>query len=222
MANEQSTIEIDGEERPLDQVRFIQLEGTELTVYLPEKREWAKNTAGEDVVVEKGGHQVNFQNGIYPPPNKTIDRVEAELLAEGDAYGELYTLAREEQETPTAEEVREQMEKDLEEDEVMIDGQVMSKAEAFEYLQSKDEDSAEEAPSEFDSEPEQQFEGEVFEGDLTDLDASNRQEALEMLAAQGVDMADAPPASATTAEIQEFAVDNGFNIVKYDLPENPE
>lgn len=219
---EVDTITIAGEERKLDDIKFVQLQGTELTIYLPENLQHYKNPQGEEVVVNKGGEKVQFRDGIYPPGDQTIDKDEAEMLADHPHYGELFTLAAEEQDTPTAEEVRESIEESMEENEVMVDGEIMTKAEALEYLKSQDGEEDENVPSEFDREAEDKFDGEVHQGQLKDLDASNRQEALELLASEGVPMENAPPASATTSKIQEFAVDHGYNIPKYDLPENEE
>jgi hypothetical protein len=217
-----NTIEVNGEERELDNIRFVQKRGTELTVALPEKTIPAKTPDGEDIVYKKGGQKITFRNGIYPPTDQTIEKEVAEIMLDHDHYGKLFVLAAEEQETPTSDEIREQMEASLSENEVMVDGQVMTQAEALDYLKKNgaDTDEEETATSEFETEAKaDQASGQVYQGGLTDLDATNRSGALEMLAQQGVNMENAPPASATTSKIQEFAVDNGYNIPKYDLPE---
>lgn len=209
-------ITVEGEEIALDELKFVQIEGTQLTVYLPEKYDTFQTPQGEKVAMQVAGGTVKFQHGIYPTGDDTISYGNAKMLVNHDHYGELFKVARSAFDVPTAEEVREAREESMAENEVFVDGQVMKKSEALEYIQGQQaETEAEQAPSEFEGEPD------TVEGhtEMKPLDASNKQEALEMLAQQGLTMEDAPSASDSTAKIQAFAMNHGFVIPKYDLPD---
>jgi hypothetical protein len=218
---EQDTLEVEGEKVDLDDLKFVQLHGTELSVYLPKQFKTFKNPEGEDMAIQVGGGTIEFRHGIYPPGDETITYANAKMLTEHKHYGDLFKVARSAFDVPTAEEVREAREEQMDEDEVFIDGQVMKKSEALDYLQSQGEEDEEKvdeaAPSEFDGE-EAEPEGNVIQS-LTEIDAANKQDALEKLASHGVDMEGAPSASDNTEAIQAFAMNNGFVIPKYDLPD---
>lgn len=209
----------------LDEVKFVSLVGNKLTVYLPEELEWYRGPDGERRAREIGGSRVNFQNGMYPPGEQSATYAEAKLLVEDPHYGDLFKIAAQEMDVEaTGGEGADQQMDDQEgadepqrseataSDQVRVNGQLMSKAEAREQLGIVEE------PTEGGAN-----EAHASEATASDLDVlsgpNNRTEALEALAERGLDMSEAPPASATSEEIQRFAVEHGFVIEKYDLPD---
>jgi len=202
-----------GEPVDLSTIKFVSLTGNNLTVYLPTEMEWYKGPEGERRAREIGGSAVNFQNGLYPPGDQNATYEEVKLLIGHEHYNDLFKVAAEERNvSPTTPGPSAQPEAAPEpgEEEVMVNGEVMTKSEALDLLAS--DDAAQEDVEPVPEEP--------TATELTVLtEPTNKGEALEALANEGVDMTDAPPASAASDEIQQFAVERGYAIEKYDLPE---
>jgi len=199
----------------------VSLTGNQLTIYLPSKLEWYLGPEGERHAREIGGNAVNFTGGLFPSEGQSIAYPDAKLLINHPKYGDLFKIAAQEFDVePTGDAEPEETETaEPGEEQVMVNGQVMSKAEARELLgvgegegesagESAPEDSIEEVPTESNGEQ------------LTVLSGpTNKTDALEALGEHGVDLSGAPSAGATSDEIQAFAVEHGFVIEKYDLPE---
>mgnify|MGYP006278681479 CR=1 FL=1 len=201
---------------PLDRenAKFITKVGNQLTIYLPEELEWYKGPDGERRARQIGDFAVNFQNGVYPPGNQTLTYVEAKLMLEYDKYGDLYALAAEEVDVEPGENVETPPPSgpELNENEVMIDGQIMTKEQARNYLDQGGEAEMENPPEENIDDVSTSPDGES----LTVLsEPTNKTEALEALAERGANMGEAPDASASTEAIQGFAKKEGYVIEKY-------
>lgn len=229
---DRSTVEhpLTGEELPLDEIEFVSLEGNRLAIHLPKRLQWFKGPDGTQRAREIGDEVVEFDAGLYPPPGQTIDYETALLMLEHKHFADhpdgddVYTLAAQEQDVePSGGVPPDESEFDVGEDEVILNGEVVSKEEALERLQNG---ASEEPESEMPATPEESSQSppEVQDGpDESDLvvleEPQNRTEALEALAERGVDLSDAPPASATTSEIVDFAYKHGFIIDKYGPPD---
>lgn len=207
-----------GEPLDLDEVRFVSMVGNQLTVYLPDEMEWFKGPEGDRRAREIGGSAVKFVHGMYPEgESQSVSYEEAKLLLEHDHYGEMFALAHEKMDV--AEEVEAPSSSgspDLAEGEVMVNGEVMTEEEAREEL-GMVKGAAVSPEGEVDEEA--SVPTEPASEELTVLSGpTNKTDALEALASEGVNMDNAPSASATSDEIQQFAVERGYVIEKYDLP----
>ena len=232
-----------GEPVDLDQVKFVSLTGNQLNVYLPEELEWYRGPDGERRAREIGGNAVTFQHGFFPPGDQSVSYQTAKLLIEHDQYGDLFKIAAREfsvkatggqppESGPTPESEGSDAAPDdtvALGDEVVVNGQAMSMKEALDLLagngtasekqggEEANEATASEAPveNEIDDVPTEPAgsDYEVLSG------PTNKTGALEALAERGVDLEDAPTASATTDELQRFAMAHGYIIEKYDVPE---
>lgn len=214
-----------GETLELEDIEFVSLEGNKLAVALPKRLQWFKGPDGSQRAREIGDDIVEFDAGLYPPPGQDIDYETALLLLEHEHFAgnpsgdDVYTLAASEQDVePTGGVPPDETEHEVGEGEVLLDGEVVSKEEALRRLQEENGHQENGAVDEPQAEP-----GSTDGPDQSDLivldEPTNRTEALEALAQREVDMSDAPPASATTAEIKQFAYEKGFIIEKYGPPD---
>jgi hypothetical protein len=140
---------------------------------------------------------VQFVNGMYPGPGQEIKSEElAKALLNHTFYGKAFKRAASPMELESA--ASAETTEEVPEGYVTLNGEVLPKEEALQRL------AGEEAAPEAEGEP------------TTIEDVGNKQEALMALAERGVDMEDAPDASAETDAIQEFALAHGFSIAKYE------
>jgi len=227
-----------GQPVDLGEIKFVSLTGNQLTVYLPEELEWYRGPDGERRAREIGGNAVNFQHGIFPPGDQSVSYQNAKLLIEYNQYGDLFKIAaRKFDVEATGGEVPESAGSGSEPEEavaskgeVVVNGQAMSKEEALELLAGDDTESekqGEEAAGQQEGEEEAPIEDHIDDvptepagSDYEVLSGpTNKTGALEALAERGVDLDEAPTASATTDELQRFAMAHGYIIEKYDVPE---
>jgi hypothetical protein len=193
-----TTIEHEGEEIALDELQFISLRGRNHTVYMPE--EPTKTVIDGQVVTQYeppgGTSTVQFNNGMYPGPGQEIESKElAKALLKHTFYGKSFKRAASPMELESA--AGAETTEEVPEGYVELNGEIIPKEEALQRL------AGEETPE--------------SEGEPTTIeDVGNKQEALMALAEHGVDMEDAPDASAETDAIQEFALAHGFSIAKYE------
>jgi len=232
-----------GQPVDLDEIKFVSLTGNQLTVYLPEELEWYRGPDGERRAREIGGNAVNFQHGIFPPGDQSVSYQNAKLLIEHDQYGDLFKIAARKFDveatggqppesaggSPGPEETV------ASEGEVVINGQAMSKEEALELLAgdgTAGETQGEEAEEQANEATASGATASTVEDQIDDVPTepagsdyevlsgpTNKTGALEALAERGVDLEEAPTASATTDELQRFAMAHGYIIEKYDVPE---
>ena len=226
-----------GQPVDLDEIKFVSLTGNQLTVYLPEELEWYRGPDGERRAREIGGNAVNFQHGIFPPGDQSVSYQNAKLLIEHDQYGDLFKIAAREfdveatggQPPDSAGGGSTPDETVALGDEVVVNGQAMSMKEALDLLAGDGTASEEQGGEEAE---EQAEENTPVENEIEDVPTepagsdyevlsgpTNKTGALEALAERGVDLDEAPTASATTDELQRFAMAHGYIIEKYDVPE---
>ena len=228
-----------GQPVDLDEIKFVSLTGNQLTVYLPEELEWYRGPDGERRAREIGGNAVNFQHGIFPPGDQSVSYQNAKLLIEHEQYGDLFKIAaREFDVEATGGEVPESTGSDSEPEEavaskgeVVVNGQAMSMKEALDLLAGGGTESKEQGEEEA-KEQANEATASTVENEIDDVPTeptgsdyevlsgpTNKTGALEALAERGVDLEEAPPASATTERLQRFAMAHGYIIEKYDVPE---
>jgi len=233
-----------GQPVDLGEIKFVSLTGNQLTVYLPEELEWYRGPDGERRAREIGGNAVNFQHGIFPPGDQSVSYQNAKLLIEHDQYGDLFKIAaRKFDVEATGGQPPESGGGGSEPDdtvalgdEVVVNGQAMSMKEALDLLAGDDTESekqGEEAAGQQEGEEEaNEATASTVEDKIDDVPTepagsdyevlsgpTNKTGALEALAERGVDLDEAPTASATTERLQRFAMAHGYIIEKYDVPE---
>lgn len=218
-----------GDELDLGQITFISRRGPQLTVYLPETLDRFKGPNGEPRARQIGGQTIEFEAHQYPLGSQSVPREVAKLMLADDRRGDVYHLAASEidVEPTTGSDLEREPEPESDdgaEETVEINGEEVPKSEALEMLgvdASALEEGPESQPSPEDEEP-VQTRVEPEPDELVVLDGpNNKQEAIEALASEGVDLAQdgAPTPSDSAKEIQRFAVNHGFVIDKYDLPD---
>ena len=222
-----------GQPVDLGEIKFVSLTGNQLTVYLPEELEWYRGPDGERRAREIGGNAVNFQHGIFPPGDQSVSYQNAKLLIEHEQYGDLFKIAARKfdveatggQPPDRASGGPEPDDTVALGDEVVVNGQAMSMKEALDLLAGDGTAGETQGEEEIEDQPpvEDQIEDVPTEPAGSDYEVlsgpTNKTGALEALAERGVDLEEAPTASATTDELQRFAMVHGYIIEKYDVPE---
>jgi hypothetical protein len=222
-----------GQPVDLGEIKFVSLTGNQLTVYLPEELEWYRGPDGERRAREIGGNAVNFQHGIFPPGDQSVSYQNAKLLIEHDQYGDLFKIAARKfdveatggQPPDRASGGSEPDDTVALGDEVVVNGQAMSMKEALDLLAGDDTAGEKQGGVEAEGQPpvEDQIDDVPTEPAGSDYEVlsgpTNKTGALEALAERGVDLDEAPTASATTERLQRFAMAHGYIIEKYDVPE---